>query len=621
MKTCKNKIFAMICAAALLLAMPAWLSACFESGGGELTSGGEDTSAEAEPIVLVANGETKYTVIRPTDDYGELVKDAVTLLKEHISSLCGVGIPVSEDWVRDVSDIPDAACEILIGNTNRPESADAARGLSAEDYCIKVYPDSGRVAVVGGSDAATSAAVSCFIDNCLRLADGELSISGELCYLSRGNYDVTSLGINGHDISEYMIVLGDAADRDAQYAARLIIDAVAEKCGYILKTSENSSGYWMIYIGDDADGSCEPSESVRDDIYYGMGDASLLIGGNVVASARAFIAEYLENASGEVDITPRAASGEALPTVQYPADAAGVVGGTRVALADQQNSSVVVVDIEGGNDAPALWSFTPTEALGYNGAKMSNRIDECRLRYSMVLEKYLILFTSSSGYAAVGEYPGGECIFEVTLSGYGPHSIEYLPCGAVAVACSGNGNENYASIRFYAADEKGNIKKAAQSLELEGAHGVLWDDERELLWALGSKVIKAYEVVGSGRDAYLREVDIYGATLPGGGGHDIAAVYSDITNDSLIVGGNGIYFFDKRSGKFTEAPGNVSAKSVKCVGVLDDGRIVRTVASNVYAAHDTDRFTVFDASGKMLSENIFSSRGFYKARLFDARYS
>ena len=350
---------------------------------------------------------------------------------------------------------------------------------------------------------------------------------------------------------------------------------------------------------------------------------ALLIGGKngmAVAAARAFVRNYIDGLSGSADLEVPAAAAVKFASAVYPEDAAGIVGGTRIALADQKNSGCYVVDIDGGsNNTAALWSFRPEAKNGFNVSKFGDRIDECRLRYSTVLGTYVICVTSSSGYVAVGEYPSGKCVFDTSLPGYGPHSIEYLPSGAVALACSGNGDETKASIKFYAADEKGKVKLRAQTVSLVGAHGVIWDDVREVLWTVGTNNVVAFEVTGSGTDAQIAEIPVYGATLPKKGGHDIAAFYGD--RDKLWVGGGNIVVFDKSTGSFTAAPGSVSKSGTKCIGSLDDGRIIRTAATGVYAEHDTDRFSVFDADGKLISEVVFGSRAFYKARLFNPLYS
>ncbi len=350
--------------------------------------------------------------------------------------------------------------------------------------------------------------------------------------------------------------------------------------------------------------------------------ATLLVGGSggyAVAAARSFIKKYIAPASGDTVTETAEAVPAAFERAVYPADEAGIVGGTRVALADQQNAACVVVDIADGDNAKPLWTFAPLSSKGFTVSKFGNRIDECRLRYSEVLGKYVICVTSSSGFVGVGEYPSGNRVFDVVLPGYGPHSIEYLPSGAVAVACSGNGNESKAMIRFYVANEKGAVMLKCKSVMLEGAHGIIWDDVRELLWAVGTKDIVAFEVSGELTDATLSAVPVYSATLPKNGGHDIAAFYGD--PDRVWIGGGNIVIFNKSTGTFADAPGSVSSGNTKCIGNLDDGRIIRTVATNVYAAHDTDRYLLFDANGQQISETVFTSRAFYKTRLFDPRYT
>ncbi len=598
------------------------LGACAPTtGAGDDTpvSSTEDTSI----LTLFESGATEYKIIRPDKKYDGELKAAVGKLREAVTEYTGAKIEVLEDWVKNEADILPQAKEILVGVTNRAESAAAYEGLKSGDLIIRADAASGRIVIVGGSDAATAEAVGYFIENFLKPSGGTVKMKDSYSYISRAEYDLSKLTLCGCNIDEYEIVLPDSADRDEKYAARLIAEVVNEKTGVVLPvvTEKNKSDKLWILIGRAATGGVP---CAGDEFCLGRtlkdGKMSVLFGGDkgmAVVAAHAF-ADYFIDAEGEVSFDLPAAEAKKYTCAVYPDDPLGIAGGTRVALADQKNAACVVVDIAGGSNAPALWSFAPTQAAGFSASGYGNRIDECRLRYSDVLKTYVLGLTSSSGYIAVAEYPSGKCIFDASATGYGPHSIEYLPCGAVAVACSGNGVESKACVRFYPADEKGSISRRSRSIPLEGAHGVIWDDERELLWALGSKDIKAFAVTGEGTEASLSEVTLYAATLPGGGGHDIAVFRGD--SNKMWISGKKVVLFDKSNGSFSEAPGSISAGSVKCIGNFDDGRVIRTVAANVYAAHDTDRFTIFDAQGKELSEAVFSSRAFYKARPFDPRY-
>ena len=608
---------------ALLMTVCMLLGACTPVNTGDA----EATSDEPPAMIsLAAGGATEYTIIRPEKNYGDVLKDAVNGLRAAFKEYTAAEPEVIEDWVKDVSELPAQAKEILIGETNRAESAAALEGLKADDFCIRADAASGRIVIVGGSDPATAGAVEYFIEHFVRTAadGGAVEISEGFCYTFAADYTITRLTLCGRDIGEYEIVIPDSANRDGKYASLLIAAAITDKTGITLPVvaEKKVSGGPAILTGRTATGavSCAEGEFCIGSARGGA--ASVLVGGDkgrAVAAARAFIERYISGASGEVSIELTEATAEKYSPAVYPDDALGIVGGTRVALADQKNAACVVVDIADGSNAKALWSFAPTPGEGFNTSGYGNRIDECRLRYSEVLGTYVLGITSSSGCIAVAEYPSGKRVFSTSAPGYGPHSIEYLPCGAVAVACSGNGDESKACVRFYPADADGKIVKQYQSIALEGAHGVIWDDVRGVLWTLGTKKIIAFEVVGEGEEAKLSEISLYGASIPKSGGHDISAVMGD--SDKMWIGGANIVLFDKSSGSFSDAPGSVSTGSVKCIGNLEDGRMIRTVAANVYAAHDTDRFLLFDAQGNMLSEVVFPTRAFYKARLFDPRYT
>ncbi len=606
-------------AAAVLILLTA-LVACKPS------EGCDDTTEPSGPVFvkICDNGMSEYEIVRPDKGYYDVLKEAVQSLRKAFSQHAGVDMNVSEDWVKDASEIPASATEILIGNTNRSESAQAAEGLKINDYRVKYFAASRRLVIVGGSDEATAQAVKLFTDSFVKECEnGVIEIDETLDRCERGEYEASSLSINGHDVSEFEIVIPDAANRDEKYAAELIGSAIARKTGIPIPTVavRKATGAPSIRIG----GAADAVTLAVGELCVGSAAGApemLLIGGSggyAVAAARRFIEKYIEGISGNAAVGTAVAEPAAFSAAVYPADEKGIIGGMRLALADQKNSVCAIVDIEAGDNAPVLWSFAPTAAKGFSVSKSDNRIDECRLRYSPVLGKYVFCITSSSGFIGVGEYPSGKCIFDTSLPGYGPHSIEYLPSGAIAVACSGNGNESKAMIRFYPANDKGAITLKCVSVALEGAHGIIWDDVREILWAVGTKEIVAFEVSGSGTGATISAIPGYRATLPKAGGHDISAYYGD--PDRLWIGGGNIVIFNKQNGSFANAPGSVSVGGTKCIGNLDDGRIIRTVATGVYAAHDTDRYVIFDAEGKRAGEVIFNTRAFYKARIFDPRYT
>lgn len=102
--------------------------------------------------------------------------------------------------------------------------------------------------------------------------------------------------------------------------------------------------------------------------------------------------------------------------------------------------------------------------------------DECK-----PLEKgRKVLISSSGGGVALVERPSGRVLWYGYVGN--AHSIELLPLGRVAVAGSTHEDGNRMAVF--------DLTKPAEQLfahELYSGHGVVWDDERGLLWGLGFK--------------------------------------------------------------------------------------------------------------------------------------
>ncbi|MBR4033444.1 MAG: hypothetical protein IKJ04_01425, partial [Clostridia bacterium] len=103
-----------------------------------------------------------YKVVRSDKASKEIVSAAVDMRKT-LDEMSG-DITIGDDWVKSGTEIPETALEILVGKTNRPESAEASRDLLADDFAVKYFPESGRIVLVGGSDEATLKAVRYFLE-------------------------------------------------------------------------------------------------------------------------------------------------------------------------------------------------------------------------------------------------------------------------------------------------------------------------------------------------------------------------------------------------------------------------------------------------------------------------
>lgn len=127
---------------------------CSEASGTDSKASGTDSEAsgtgsgasgapsDGMPDTLLLTGENKYTIVFDKDTMGQ-VRTACSRLKEYL----GGGISVSTDERAEIGEN-----EILVGLTNRPESAAVSQGLGDQDYRIAV--EGKKLVIAGGCDAA-----------------------------------------------------------------------------------------------------------------------------------------------------------------------------------------------------------------------------------------------------------------------------------------------------------------------------------------------------------------------------------------------------------------------------------------------------------------------------------
>lgn len=156
------------------------------------------------------------------------------------NAMLGAGLAVSR--VDDTT--ASSGSEIIIGNCNRPETAEALSILNSRgkgydvDYII--YEKNGKIVIVGNSDSATEQAVDRFVNLCLTSG----KIESGLVYTSlASSASYTAITVNGAKIdSSYCIV---TPQYNMSYIVRLQLDklsaAISEKAGYTLTENTDAT--------------------------------------------------------------------------------------------------------------------------------------------------------------------------------------------------------------------------------------------------------------------------------------------------------------------------------------------------------------------------------------------
>lgn len=278
------------------------------------------------------------------------------------------------------------------------------------------------------------------------------------------------------------------------------------------------------------------------------------------------------------------AAAAVLVTVGAPTERAGA-GATsgrdsaaQIVVTEQATDQILVLDSyrDSWQQTKISWRWRPTAQNGL-GDLVDNwgAPDEAKLRHHDG-QDYLLV-TDSWGLAAVVPYPQGDTAYwaaDVERKN-NPHSIDLLPDGNVAVVAS-HGNW----LRLYTASQGARSTNYVE-FALPDGHGVFWDDDTDLLWALGGHDLVALRVGGTPAAPTLTEVKRI--ELPTPGGHDLQPVAG--RRDRLwITSGSQVYQYSKSRNTFLQDYPDrerINVTGVKSVGdEATSGQILTSVVQN-----------------------------------------
>lgn len=118
----------------------------------------------SEPVIttdIIKDGEAIYSIVR-SEEANYNITECAKGLYNTISQLTGVSINLTTDYLKKGEVADSNSLEILIGETNRPESQQAKETLNSNEYAIQKIGN--KIVIIGASDALTVRARDAFID-------------------------------------------------------------------------------------------------------------------------------------------------------------------------------------------------------------------------------------------------------------------------------------------------------------------------------------------------------------------------------------------------------------------------------------------------------------------------
>ena len=295
----KNKLFSGFIAAILL-------AATLLGGCGETKTPADDvTTAEIteempKELDLFAVGDKAYKIIRGENDSKGNIKAAADLRKK-IAEDYGFEMEIKTDWVNEQFGQLESEYEILVGKTERAESAKALEMSEKGGYVICVIGK--KVVINAPTEKLLSQAVIDFTGKFL--SPGKALIPTDTFIEGSISSPIKSVTVNGVNIRDYRIVVSNVSVSSYGSPANVLRDYLSKYCASHIDvvSTEPEKDAHVIYIGKSA-GNPEFLKPFNCKMY--MKDGDIYICGGSVSDCEqaviAFICKYLDK-TGNIDLT------------------------------------------------------------------------------------------------------------------------------------------------------------------------------------------------------------------------------------------------------------------------------------------------------------------------------
>lgn len=204
---------------------------------------------------------------------------------------------------------------------------------------------------------------------------------------------------------------------------------------------------------------------------------------------------------------------------------------------------------EAGFNSSIIWQWDATSVMNVIG-KDGLRLDDCK----PVENNTKVLLTSSRGYALILEKESKKMLWYSNIS-TNAHSSELLPNDRIVVACSDKGD----CLQVF---DRSVSNKVVCSTPLTLAHGVVWNDKHQRLYAIGGNYMYIYKLgdweTTSPKLILEHTISTYRIV---NGTHDLTYV----NEDTILVSGQYSALYDIVKGTFTQLPRFMNSTQLKSV--------------------------------------------------------
>ena len=280
----------------------------------------------------------------------------------------------------------------------------------------------------------------------------------------------------------------------------------------------------------------------------------------------------------------------------------------RFVAAEQGATNLVIASAAPGSPLEFSWRWDPHEDPNVaKDAAAFACIDECKIADG----GRTVLVCASNGGAAAVDVATRRARWYLKLAPdtAGPHSLEVLPDGRVAVACS-VGIDKLVFVDVAKHPFEPSKQTVKEVMDLPGGHGVVWDPKRDSLFVLGYTNLFEMSYRKDSMSAVVKRKWDFSQVAVDAHGHDLVA---DGRGGYYMTNRTGVWSFNPDEGVFKPVMMRAHVKSYSPDG--EKGILVQVPTEKWWS----DRLIIITPGGGERIVGPYRGAKFYKARWISER--
>lgn len=254
----------------------------------ETSSDSSKTDPSDDEFKITLSDLDSYAIVRPEEMPQSSVNIVVDLKKKLEDATSKQSITIKDDYVNKNTSTENNL-EILVGDTNRPETESVRSSLRYDDYAVCTVGK--KIVVYGFTDDTLAAAVDLFVEKVKDSAKLDLFFTSAQSEIVKADYDERTILIGDTNIKEFKVIYPKNSSNSENTVAQDLALTLSLLSGYKIyvsndKDTKKSENAHEILVGETNRDVTPPSDLGSGESYIEQNNGSLILSGGAYLGIR-----------------------------------------------------------------------------------------------------------------------------------------------------------------------------------------------------------------------------------------------------------------------------------------------------------------------------------------------